>query len=167
MGFSDELLQLRRVLRALIDQLPQDYAARYEALARVQACCREACARGLEPSINERMAGSAATAGEAVDGMRAIARWINHDAAELGLAIRCPQSSRAATLAADTARTSRGSAGRFRLQVHDDEGGRHWTLYSAQPPKIQLMARPCKRTIAPPATEPKTKGPSGPRGRFR
>jgi hypothetical protein len=68
---------------------------------------------------------------------RALARWVNHELRQFGLAIRCPRTGRPSALLADPGRDIK--SGRFQLYNEAPGGKMERTLSSATLPALDLI----------------------------
>jgi hypothetical protein len=122
-------------LRTVLAHLPEEYAARSTTLAEISHRFRSHLADALEPALNATV--SSRPYGT-LDEKRATAYWVNHELHQFGLAIRCPETGLPAILVADF-NSAKPSAGRFRLEVHDETGKMRRPVSSHTPFTFQLM----------------------------
>jgi hypothetical protein len=120
-------------LRDLLDPSadPPDYPALFERLHGLATVVREELAARLGPALAVHLKTlSQGTYAEKQD----LAKWVNGQLRQLGLAVRCPKTNRAAILLADHGPNP--EKGRFQVQtVHD----RKRTLSSVELPEFGLM----------------------------
>jgi len=109
----------------------------------VNAIVRSAIAQSMEPLLNEHMARlPQASCSE----KQALAKWVNAELRELGLAIRCPKTGTPAYLMGSPVLPDQ--AGRFQLEIRQENSGRrHRTLSSVTLPHLTLMAEDPRRKL--------------------
>lgn len=130
----DVAQEFDRAIASRLSELPVEYAVRRAALSALRDATRSAVAQALEPSLNRRV-GELPSA--TYEDKRVLARWVNAELREFGLAIRCPKTSLAAHLVADQGRDPQ--VGRFQLEVTGPSGLPKRTLSAVVLPALELM----------------------------
>lgn len=126
--------EFNRSVAAKCEELPRDFAIRREALRSLHAASRAAIAKAFEPVLNEH----ATTMPQATyDEKRALAKWVNAELRELGLAIRCPKTGQPALLRGHPGGTP--GVGRFHLEITDSNGIQRRTVTSVTLPRLSLL----------------------------
>jgi len=137
---------LRDAIRLEMDSAAS-YADARRAAARLREDFYDEVARGVAPHLNAAIAEMPCAT---LEERRKLATWCNAELRQLGLAIRCPTTSKPAIMVADSREMEHG---RFRLQVRNERGDmmRTFTSSSTLPPAISLMQ--CRSRAEPFARE--------------
>jgi hypothetical protein len=134
MEFLEDEARTRKVIRELLEDLPDTYAARHGSLRQLSRIFHEEVGRRLLPML---ISSAAELTDMNLDGRRAWASARNQDLKLLHLAFRCPRTGRPAALIADS-KTSKHDYLRYRLQIY--QGGRQIRTYtSCKLPPLDLV----------------------------
>jgi hypothetical protein len=121
----------RRVRELLAATEPTEYQAFFDHLLALAVAVREELATRLSPRLSAQVR---AVPHDTYAEKQELAKWVNGQLRQLGLAVRCPKTGRAAILVADLGPNP--EKGRFQIQtVHD----RKRTLSSVDLPDFSLM----------------------------
>lgn len=125
---------VKSFLDSKLSDVPLEFNTRRIACRTLHSMIRSAVVIAFEPVLNE-MAQSLPQA--TYEEKKALAKWVNAEIRELGLAIRCPKTGLPGIL--------RGHAGgipgvgRFHVEVTDAQGVQRRTVTSTTLPKLDLM----------------------------
>jgi len=124
----------REAVRAFAATLPSDYLQQKQALVTLYAGVRSEIAAYLGPALN---AHCSTLPQQTYDEKRALAKWVNAELRQFGLAIKCPKTGQSAYLVAHPG--GRPGIGRFHLEVAGPDGSPQRTLTSAVLPELALI----------------------------
>lgn len=129
------IAEWRSVVRATLKGDARSYEELQKLASTMKQVFQEELASAIGPSLGERVANAPQ---ETLSQRRDLASWCNRELKELGLAIRCPRTSRPAIIISDA---REGPSGRYRLQVRDDNGViyRSWTSDNPRLGRFELM----------------------------
>jgi len=131
---KDERRSLREVIEAVVKALPVEYPKRRAELARLNDEFREHLARALEPSLNAELS---LLPQASYEDKKTLAKWVNAELRQIGLAIRCPKTGKPCHILANKGHDP--VRGRFQLEYTDIDGQRRRTVSSAELPALALM----------------------------
>lgn len=115
--------------------LPQDFAARREALRALHLAARSAIAESFEAALNRE---ASERPQQTYEDKKALAKWVNAELRELGLTVRCPKTGRPAFVRGHAGGTP--GVGRFHLEITDERGVQQRTVTSVNLPYLNLEA---------------------------
>ncbi len=142
---SDQIAELfRRAIAPKVEELPKDYASRREALTALNDATRVAIAKALEAPLN---AHAATLPQDTYEDKKTLAKWINAELRQFGLALKCDRTDRPCILVGNPG--NRPDVGRFMLQYMDERGKLHHPLTSVTLPKLELMTDDLARATYP------------------
>lgn len=119
-----------------LEHLRQDapYAQVKATALALQSSMRAALAKAVEPSLNAQLRSMPHTT---YDDKREVAKWLNAELRQLGLAIQCPKTGRPAFLVADPG--GKPGIGRFQLEVTTETGKPHRSVSTASLPALTYI----------------------------
>jgi hypothetical protein len=123
-------------IQRLFDNLPEGYEERAAALHSLTRTFKHALAKALEPAMNQALRRMPKSS---FQDRQHVSAWIRHQLQSFGLAIRCPQTNRPASIIAST-KDGIGDRSRFRLRIRLDNGKQAYTLTRQELPDIELMS---------------------------
>lgn len=127
--------QLIKLLQAIALQSPPAFVDQMATIAGLAHQFRQTAATLLEGPLNAHLAQMPqTTAREKQD----LARWVNAQLRELGLALRCPKTGRPSVLISDV-KEGGSDIGRFRFENRDENGAKVRTVTLQELPELQLM----------------------------
>jgi hypothetical protein len=126
--------EIRETISKKLDELPVRFDVRRAELHTVHDAAREAIARAFEPALNEK---ARSLPQATYDDKKHVASWVNEQARELGLAVRCPRTGKPGLLRADTAGVP--GVGRFAVETTDASGRRRRVFTSVALPALELV----------------------------
>ncbi len=125
-----------KAARDELSGLPDDLAARREALTEFHDAARVEMARALEPALNAHLK---TLPQDHFREKQAVAKWVNDALRGLGLTIRHPEYDQPALLKANAAGGSL-TEGKYFFEITDEKGSRHKGRKSYPTlPDLQLM----------------------------
>ena len=126
-------------MRLALEALPHDYPTRYQRIAAMRHDIQRAFASALSEPLNQYVLSLPQSS---LEEKRELARSVNKDLRLLNLAVRCPETGRAAILLAESGYLDRSSKFRFKSI---DETGRRWKrCVSERTPRLELMEGPAR-----------------------
>lgn len=128
---------IRSELQKLIGSTPQSYDAQRNALLGVGKLMQAEAAGVLQPLLNEHVK---TLPQHTYEEKKSVAKWLNAELRQLGLALRCPKTTKPAFLVAHPG--GQPGFGRFHLEVSGPDGKPHRTVTSAALPVLELMPDP-------------------------
>lgn len=129
---------LRSAVRSALRGRAEQGVAAIEAAQRLRRTFHAELAAALEPRLNTHLQ---SLPQHSCDDKRRIATWTNGALRELGLAIRCPVTGRAARLLADY-RDDGSRESRFRLEVSGPDGRKKRSYTGTTLPHLSLRESP-------------------------
>jgi hypothetical protein len=133
--------RLRATLQPFFQDLPPDYTARRSVLLEAHRVFREELASALEPALNAHLA---TMPQHSYEEKKDLAKWINAELRQFGLAIRDPKSGGRSILQGNPGDDPH--IGRFRLDHTDNSGKRHYPVNAVVLPQLALMPDDLTRT---------------------
>jgi hypothetical protein len=131
---KDSLRKAFEAVELALSSLPSGFAARRGALVNLHDHVRAAIARSFESALNER---AASLPGDTYEDKKVVARFVNSELREFGLAIRCPKTGLPAFLVAHPG--GRPGIGRYHLEVVEFGKPRRTVTSSELPESLKLM----------------------------
>jgi len=126
--------RFKRSVGKELEDLPRDFDVRRSVARELQHATREAIARSIEPVLNDKVRSMPMATYE---DKKALAKWVNAELNDLGLALRCPKTGRPAWLLGHASGTP--GVGRFHYELSDPREGHRRTVTSTALPHLELM----------------------------
>ncbi|MCK6484484.1 MAG: hypothetical protein HUU22_02225 [Phycisphaerae bacterium] len=139
---NDQFERVRRAIRAVLAESSSSYDSLRGQLLRLNDLVRSETGAALQPALNERMQRMPHATYEE---KKELAKWINGELREFGLACRCPKTGHATSLQANPGHDER--VGRFRFDRIDESDRRTSTFTTTELPTLEL--RPSRSHSAP------------------
>ena len=138
---SEDLERWKTSTETMLSSFGGDYSQLSHELSAVNHEIRHALAARLEPALN---AAIQEMPHDTYEEKKALARWINEEVRQFGLAAKCPKTGRPAILLAGPGDDP--MKGRFQFDIITPEGKRKRTVSSVILPVIALTEAPVRRS---------------------
>jgi hypothetical protein len=130
---ESHLDEIKSQISSKLRALPHEFPVRRAVMRELHEVARELIAREFEACLNEE---ARSLPQSTYEEKKALAKWVNAELRELGLALRCPKTRRPAILRGNT--VGHSDAGRFHLEITDERGIRRRTVNSSTLPSLEL-----------------------------
>lgn len=139
---TDDLAELRRLVRKVIESGPGGFEAHAERARGVRSAVHAEIASALGPVLNAHLN---TLPQDTLVEKREIAAWVNRELRQLGLAIRSPVSDSPGILVANPGRDGdQGEKSRFNI-ITRDAAGRRYSPSSGWVPELELVEDPPRK----------------------
>ncbi len=140
---TDDLAELRRLVRKVIDSGPAGFEAHAERARGVRSAVHAEIASALGPVLNAHLN---TLPQDTLVEKRDTAAWVNHELRQLGLAIRSPVSNIPGILIAAAGRSGDEREGsRFLIMSRDERGRKKHSPSSGWVPELELVEDPPRK----------------------